>query len=55
MSDAITSKKLEQTGNILGQPRLFECVGICVLSPAHESEMRGYLVYVLIESSAAVY
>ena len=35
-------------GNILGQPKLFECMGICVLSPAHESEMRGYLVYVLI-------
>ena len=35
-------------GNILGQPRLFECMGICVLSPAHESEMRGYLVYLLI-------
>ena len=35
-------------GSILGQPRLFECVGICVLSPAHESEMRGYLVYLLI-------
>ena len=34
--------------NILGQPMLFECRGICVLSPAHESEMRGYLVYVLI-------
>ena len=33
-------------GNILGQPMLFECIGICVLSPAHESEMRGYLVYV---------
>ena len=27
---------------------LFECMGICVLSPAHENEMRGYLVYVLI-------
>ena len=27
---------------------LFECMGICVLSPAHESEMRGYLVHVLI-------
>ena len=27
---------------------LFECMGICVLSPAHESEMRGYLVYPLI-------
>ena len=35
-------------GNVLGQPRLFECMGICVLSPAHEGEMRGYLVYVLI-------
>ena len=35
-------------GSISGQPRLFECMGICVLSPAHENEMRGYLVYVLI-------
>ena len=35
-------------GNILGQPVLFECMGISVLSLAHESEMRGYLVYVLI-------
>ena len=34
--------------NILGQPMLFECMGICGLSPAHESGMRGYLVYVLI-------
>ena len=34
--------------NILGQQMLFECMGICILSPAHESEMRGYLVYVLI-------
>ena len=33
---------------ILGQPMLFECIGICVLSPTHESEMRDYLVYVLI-------
>ena len=32
----------------LEQPMLFECMGICVLSPAHESEMRGYLVFVLI-------
>ena len=37
-----------EEGDILGQPRLFECMGICVLSPAHESEIRGYLVYVLI-------
>ena len=35
-------------GNVLGQPMLFECMGICVLGPAHESEMRGYLVYLLI-------
>ena len=35
-------------GNILGQPMLFECMGICVLSRAHESEMRAYLVYLLI-------
>ena len=35
-------------GNILGQPMLFECKSICVLSPAHESEIRGYLVYLLI-------
>ena len=34
--------------NILGQPMPFVCMGICVLSPAHEGEMRGYLVYVLI-------
>ena len=34
--------------NILGQPMLFESMGICVLSPAHESEMRGYFVYLLI-------
>ena len=48
MSDAITSTKLEQTENILGQLMLFECIGICILSLAHESEIRGYLVYVLI-------
>ena len=35
-------------GAILGQPRLFKCMGIFVLSPAHENQMRGYLVYVLI-------
>ena len=34
--------------NILGQLTLFVCMGICVLTPAHESVMRGYLVYVLI-------
>ena len=34
--------------NTLGQQMLFVCMGICILSPANESEMRGYLVYVLI-------
>ena len=49
MSDAMNSTKLEQTGELFWvQPMLFECMGICVLSPAHESEMRGYLAYVLI-------
>ena len=33
--------------DILGQPVLFVCMGICVLSPTHESEMGGYIVYVL--------
>ena len=33
---------------ILGQRMLFGYMDICVLSPAHESEMRDYLVYVLI-------
>ena len=28
-------------GTALGQPMLFECRGICGLSPAHECEMRG--------------
>ena len=35
-------------GIFWGQPMLFECMGICVLSQVHESEMRGDLVYVLI-------
>ena len=47
MSDAITSTGADRE-NILGQPMLFECMGICVLSSAHAGEMRGYLVYVLV-------
>ena len=35
-------------GAILGKPMLLESAGICVFSPAHASEMRGYLVYLLI-------
>ena len=51
MPDAITNTKLEQTGNLFWDNRC--CLrawdmGICVLSPAHESEMSGYLVYLLI-------
>ena len=34
-------------GAMLEQPVLFECIGICVLSPAHESKMRGYLFFLL--------
>ena len=30
-------------GSILGQPMLFECMGICILSTAHETEMWGTL------------
>ena len=40
-------------GNIFRQPRLFERMDICVLSPAHESEMRGYLVSVLIVTNVS--
>ena len=49
MSDAITSAKLEQTGKIFWDSRCCLCAWISAFfSPAHESEMRGYLVYVLI-------
>ena len=41
-------------GNILGQPMLFVCMDICVLSPAQESKMRGYLVYLLIVDLTAL-
>ena len=35
-------------GTFFRRPMLFQCMGLCLLSPAHESEMRGYLVYPLI-------
>ena len=47
MSDAITSTKLDGE-NFGGQTMLYESMDICVLSPAHESEMRSYLVHLLI-------
>ena len=49
MSEAITSTKLEQTGNYFGTAN-----AVCVHgylrfeTGTHASEMRGYLVYVLI-------
>ena len=49
MSDALISCcffKWSRRDSYIGT--LFECMGICVLSPAHESEMRGYFVYLLI-------
>ena len=47
--------KTEADGaNILGQPILFECVGFCLLSPAYDSEMRGYLVSLLIVNTSLV-
>jgi len=32
----------------LGLPMLFECMGICVVSMAHESELGGFPVHVYI-------
>ena len=40
--------------NILGQPMLFVCMGICVLSPAHENEMRGYIASILFKFSHSI-
>ena len=48
MSDAKRCKAGADRGTILGQLMLFECMGIGVLSLAHESEMRGDLVYLRI-------
>ena len=40
---------MEQAGEIfLGQPVLFDCMGICALIPAHECEMKDSLFYLLI-------
>ena len=41
-------------GSILGQLMLFEYIGMCVLSPAHEGEMRGYLVSLLIVKHSSI-
>ena len=47
LSDSIISKKkIEKTGTkggtIFGLSMLFECIGICVCSPAHEFIIRGF-------------
>ena len=52
MSDAIISTNLERgggrSGRYFGTAMLSECVGVCLLIPAHEYEMRDPLVYLLI-------
>ena len=49
MSDVITSTKQELTGEIFGDSRCcFSALVSAFSSPAYESEMGGYLVYVLI-------
>ena len=49
MSDAITKKLgAEGDGTISGQLMLFECMDICVLSPAHECETGNFVGYILI-------
>ena len=50
MSDVITSRKLDGGGGgkFVGQAMLFGCMGICVLSPARECEVRGSYVQLLI-------
>ena len=48
MSNVITGTKLEQTGEIFCDSRCCLCARVSVLSLVHESEMRGYLVNVLI-------
>ena len=40
--------KTESGWDILGQTMLFECMGIFVLSPTHECEIRDTLVNLLI-------
>ena len=41
----ISSETESEWRTILGHPQLIECMGICVLSLAHGSELRGSDVY----------
>ena len=43
----ISSEIGSEWRTILGHPQLIECMGICVLSLAHGSELRGSNVYLL--------
>ena len=43
-----SATNLDQSGTILGHLQLTKCTGICVLSPAHRSELRGSDVYLYI-------
>ena len=54
LSDTISGRKLKREleegdgGTIWGQPVRFGCMGICVLSSAHECEIEGFPFYLLI-------
>ena len=42
MSNMLISSEIgSEWRTILGHPQLIECMGICVLSLAHRSELRG--------------
>ena len=46
MSNVLISSEIgSECGTILGHPQLIEYIGVCVLSLAHESELRGSDVY----------
>ena len=44
----ISSEIGSEWRTILGHPQLSECMGICVLSLAHESELKGFRRYLHI-------
>ena len=41
MPNVLISSEIGSVVNYLGHPQLFECMGICVLSLTHGSELRG--------------
>ena len=44
----ISSESGSEWRSILGHPQLTECIGICVLSPTHESDLSCSDVYLHI-------